>query len=41
MKGRNNTIFLKTNKSLDAIGKQLGNIASILERKNNVENKDA
>ncbi|PCJ92920.1 MAG: hypothetical protein COA46_02800 [Porticoccaceae bacterium] len=35
MKGRNNTIFLKTNKQLETINKQLSRIASVLEGNNN------
>jgi hypothetical protein len=32
MKGRNNTIFLKTNKELESIGKSLSQIVSLLEK---------
>ncbi len=35
MKGRNNTIFLKTNEQLKTISKQLSRIASVLEGNNN------
>ena len=41
MKGRNNTIFLKTNKQLEAINKSLARIASALEGDESLTNKNA
>lgn len=41
MKGRNNTIFLKTNKQLEEVSRQLIRIASVLEESNNAANSDA
>lgn len=40
MKGRNNTIFLKTNKQLEAINKNLARIASALEQDENIARKN-
>lgn len=41
MKGRNNTIFIKTNKQLDAINRSLTRIASALENDENSSQKEA
>lgn len=41
MKGRNNTIFIKTNKQLETINKNLGRIATVLEGDENSRNGNA